>query len=178
MGWLATEKAPEKWSPAYFKLFVERVRTALNNIDDSNFPEGFNGANLKSRTVQTGALVGFEYEKVFFALAVPHTTTATTETTVGGLVQWNPSAWGNGNVKLILEVVGGIADVSATATFEIYGIDGVLASVTTQVASLSNLRSEAFSPPTEGQTIAFKMKTSNATYSAQATSARLIIVPS
>ena len=177
MGWLATEKAPEKWSPAYFKLFVERVRTALNNIDDSNFPEGFNGANLKSRTVQTGALVGFEYEKVFFALAVPHTTTSTTAVAAGGLVQWNPSAWGNGSVKLILEVVGGIADVAAIATFEVHGVAGVVASVTTQVAALGVLRSEAFVPPTEGQTFSFRMKTNNATHSAQAVSARLIIVP-
>lgn len=178
MGWLATEKAPEKWSSAYFKLFVERLRTALNNIDESNFPEGIPGSLIKPRTVNTGALTSFEYEQVFIALAVPYTTASLTSVNVGGSVQWNPSAWGTGTVKLMLDVVGGIANTNAIATFEVHGVDGVLASISTQVAALANYRSAVFSPPTTGQTLVLKIKTNNASYTAQIVSARLIIVPS
>jgi len=178
MGWLNSEKSPDKWSASYFKLFVERLRLAVNNIDDSNFPEGLDGNIIKSHTVQTGALANFSYEQVFFSQATPYTTVSTTAVTVGTLVQWNPSAWGSGTVKVMLEVVGGVANATATATFEVWGIAGKLATVTTQATSLGLSRSVSFSPPTESQTLIVKAYTSNASYSAQALSAKLIIVPS
>ena len=177
MGYLATEKAPEKWSAAYFKLFVERLRTAVNNIDASNFPDGINGGMIKDRTVTTGALVNFAYEQTFFAQTTPYTTTSTTSVQAGPLVQWNPSTWGQGKVKMILEVMGASANASATATFELVGADGLLQTITTTSTAFQSLRSQAFSPPENAQTLAIKVKTSNASYSAQALSAKLIIVP-
>ena len=54
MGYLNTEKPPEKWSPAWFKLFLEKVRTAVNFLDEENFPEGLSGLILKDKSVPFG----------------------------------------------------------------------------------------------------------------------------
>ena len=177
MGWLNTEKTPSQWDSSYFRQFVERLRTALNYLDASNFPEGIHGSLLNKRTVSTGALANFSYEQVFFSQATPFTTTSTTAVSVGSLIQWDSATWGTGNVKVMLEVVGGVANASATATFELWGADGKLATITSQSASAVLLRSTAFSPPDKGQTMIVKAYTNNATYSANILSAKLIIVP-
>jgi len=179
MGWLNSEKAPEKWSPAFFKMFVERLRTALNNIDESNLPDGLSGGLIKAHTVSTGALANFSHEHSIFAQATPYTTVSITAVVVGTLIQWTPSNWGTGNVKIMLEVIGGVSNATATATFELWGsVSGKLATVTTQAVSLGLLRSSVISPPGQSENLFLKAYTSNATYSAQALSAKVIIVPS
>lgn len=69
MGWLSSERPPKQWSPGYFKEFVERLRTALNFLDVSNFPNGvpnigasgtFTTADSKTVTVVNGIIITIE----------------------------------------------------------------------------------------------------------------------
>lgn len=176
MGYLNSEKPPSKWSPSFFKMFVERVRTAINYIDSTNFPDGLDGFIIKDRTIPVSKLTGMVMRHTMLSLATQHTTTSTTLTNVGGYLSWE-NIWGE-NVTLALEVVGSISDATAEATFELHGIDGKLAEVKATTGSVEVLRSENFEPPSVGQTLLLKMKTSNATYPAGILSATLILYTS
>lgn len=173
MGWINSEKPPEKWSASYFKMFVEKLRTAVNYLDSSNFPDGVNGIWLKAKSVPVSALVGLEFNQTLIALATPHTVAATTLTNVGGYLVWD-SMWGSA-VSLKLEIVGGSGHSSATATFELHGTAGKLTEVTSNAGTIQWLRSAAFDPPADSQTLVLKVKTSNATYPTNLLTARLII---
>ena len=173
MGFLPPEKAPDKWSASYFKMFVERLRTAINYMDSNNFPDGIDGSLIKSKTLGLSKMWGFEFQQTIIALATIHSVTSTTLTNVGGYLAWNP-LWGS-SVALLFEIVGGVSNSLGTATFELHGMDGKLAEVTSDAGNIEWLRSAEFEPPTVGQTLLVKVKTSNASYPAQLLSARLII---
>lgn len=173
MGWLNTERPPSKWSAAFFAGFVERLRTAVNYLDSNNFLGGLDGGVINNGTLPLSKISGVEFQHTFFALAEAYTTASTSLVTVGGYLSWD-NIWGDA-VELKLEVVGGSSNVLATATFELHGVDGILASVTSNTGNIELLRSAAFTAPTISQTFLVKVKTSNGTYTANALSARLII---
>lgn len=174
MGYLNGEKPPDKITGPYIKAFVERLRTALNYLDDSNFPDGINGTLLRGRSVPIGALSGFTIYVPIIGLAVAHTVTATTLTNVGGYVLWDSNVWGSG-VNVQLEICGGSTNASATATFELHGLSGLLATVTSNTGAIELKRSTAFPAPTTSQTLLVKMMTSNATYASSLLTARLVV---
>lgn len=186
MGYLPSEKPPAKWSAAYFKMFVEKLRVAVNDLDINNFPTGINGYLINDRTVAWSKLIGMgflntlkelegiELQQTIIALAYPYAITTITADSVGGYVMYS-SVFNKPNVKLIFEVVGGSKDATSTATFELHGINGKLAEVTTNAGTIEFLRSAEFNPPEEGQTLLVKAKTSDTTKAANLLSARLII---
>lgn len=176
MGWLNAERPPDKYSAAYIKLFVERLRTAVNYIDENNFPNPLNAdAILKDKTLGLTKLYGVEFQHTLLTLATPHTSDKEELVNVGPFYHWS-NVWGN-NVKLVFEVTGGSQHEDATATFELHGADGLLASVESKEgAKLEFLRSEEFDPPGVSQTFLVKMKTSDSTHAAMILGARLIIM--
>lgn len=173
MGYLNSEKPPGKWSPSFFKMFVERLRTAVNYLDSTNFPEGLEGFIIKDRTVTPKKLTGLLLRYSILALAEPFSTTSTTLVNVGGYLPWD-TVWGD-NVTLMLEVVGTTGDPTATATFELHGIEGKIAEVSTSSGDVEVMQSPTFEPPSVGQTLLLKMKTSNATYPASVLSATVLV---
>lgn len=174
MGWLNSEKPPNKWSAAYFKMFVEKLRTAINYIDTNNFPNGLHGTVINDKSVGLNKLNGLEFNHTLVALAEPYSTTSTSPTNVGGYYSFD-TVWRD-KVEFKLEITGSISSASGEATFELHGVDGVLATVVTTDGGMEVLRSEAFDPPSESQTFVLKMKTSNASYTAYLLSAKLIIL--
>lgn len=186
MGYLGSEKPPEKWSAAYFKMFVEKLKTALNDIDGNNFPTGINGYLINAKTVSWDKLIGMgflnflqpfsgiELQNTIFALATPFTVSSTTLMNVGGYMMYS-ALFNQPNVKLIFEVVGGSYDSSTTATFELHGVNGKIAEITTNKGTIEFLRSAEFSPLETGQTLLVKAKTSDGAKAANILSARLII---
>jgi len=187
MGYLVSEKPPEKWSAAFFKMYVERLRIAVNNIDANNFPEGLDGNLLNESSVwytklygmgyltKLKDLSGIELQNTIFALAEPFTIASATLTNVGGYILYDETLWNKENVQLMFEVVGASYDATSVATFELYGVNGMIAQVTVDTGDIEWKRSEAFTAPTDGQTLLVKAKTSDAAKPASVLSARLII---
>ena len=173
MGWLNSEKPPEKWSASFFKLFVEKLRTAVNFLDENNFPNGIYGSVINDKSIPLSKLSGMEFHETVVAVAEPHPVTSTSLVNVGGFLVWD-TVWGQ-NVRLCLEVIGGSSSANRVATFELHGVDGVLTSVSDSSGEIKWLRSQDFDPPTAGQTLLVKVKTSNSSYPAMLLSARLII---
>lgn len=191
MGWLNSERPPERYERAFIRMMVERIRTAVNFMDDSNFPNGVSGHLLRgsvagnlltgnvsgnllnARSVTFQKVSSMEFEKVLVALAVPHVITATALTTVSGLVTYNPLA--AIGATIVFEVCGSSSASSATATFELHGASGLLASVSTTATAFTSIRSAAFPAPPEGQTMLVRARTSHAGQSAGLLSARIVI---
>jgi hypothetical protein len=187
MGWLNSEKPPSKWSPAYFMTFVERLRTAVNALDSNNFPEGLSGVLLSDSSVgynklsgmgfltKLKDLAGLEIPNIAFAVAEPFVVNSTTLVNVGGYIFYDDVLLISEHIKLIFEVTGASYDATSTATFELHGVDGKLAEVTTNTGQLEWKRSEPFVAPTGSQTLLVKAKTSDALKPAGVLSAKLII---
>ncbi len=187
MGWLNSEKPPSKWNAAYFKMFVEKLRLAVNNLDQNNFPDGINGLLINNNSISYNALTGMglltklkslagvEFQYIFFAVAEPHTIVSTTPINVGGYIFYDDVLFTNENAKLYFEVTGASFDNTTTATFELHGVDGILAEITVDTGILEWKRTEAFTAPTGSQTLLVKAKTSDANKPAGILSARLII---
>jgi len=177
MGWLNSEKPPEKWSQAYFVRFVERLRTAVNYISTENFPDGISGALLETRSVYLKTKItgygGLNFQEDFFALALGLSVTATTLTGLGASVLWN-SAWKN-YAKLYLEVSGYVANASYPATVEVHGTSGALLSEQITATTMTRHEWELTTLPTESMTLVFKTLVANATYPLTILSARLIL---
>lgn len=177
MGWLGSEKPPDKWSSAYFKLFVERVRTAINFLDDSNFPEGLSGFLLTNRSVALKTKVtgygGLVSQQDFFALAQGVSVTSTTALGLGASVLWSP-AWAS-IAKVYLEVHGYVADANYPATVEVHGTGGAIISKQITGTTMTRYEWEITSPPTTDMTVVFKALVNNASYPLTILSARLIL---
>lgn len=176
MGWLKSEKPPRKYDNAYVKMLVERIRTSVNFLDETNFPNGIEGSIIKAKTLPLSAIAQGEWHIPIISLATAYTTTSTSLVNVGPYAYWSPIAWGSGH-KGYLEVTGGSVDPSATATFELHGVNGKIAECTSNSGSYEWLRSESFDLPSQAQTLLLKMKTSNASYSAGILGAKIIIIP-
>lgn len=187
MGYLNTEKPPEKWSSAWFRMFVERLKLAVNDIDLNNFPTGINGSLINKSTLAFDSigdsyfleklrrLNGIEIQHVFFAVAEPYTINTITLSNVGGYVYLDDILLDSEHIKLYFEVTAASSDNTSTATIELHGVDGKLAEVSTNKGQIEWLRSETFITPTVSQTLLVKAKTSNASKPAGLLSAKLII---
>lgn len=187
MGYLNSEKPPEKWSSAWFKMFVERVKLAVNDLDINNFPTGINGALINDKSLSFESignayylsklrqLDGLELQYVFFANTIPFSVSSLALTNVGGYVLFDDVLFTNDNIKLYFEATFSSADNTSTATLELHGVGGKLAELTTNTGNMDWKRSEAFTPPTGTQTLLVKAKTSDGNKPASLLSARLIL---
>jgi hypothetical protein len=175
VGWLNSEKPPAKWDAGYFKLFVEKMRTAVNYIDANNFKEGIFGAWIKDKSITMGKLIGGMFEIGLISLATAFTSTSTTVVNASGLSHWESNTFPS-TARCYLEVTGTSSNSAATATFELHGASGILATVTTSSGAFEWLRSVSFEPPTVSQTLVLKVKTSNASYMVGVLNAKVVII--
>lgn len=177
MGWLNTEKPPEKWSAAYFRTVVERIRTAVNYLDSENFPDGISGLWIKDRSISAKTKItgygGLVFQQDFFALPTGLSFAGTTLTSLGSSVLWSPT-WNN-YAKLYLEVTGYVADAANSATVELHGTSGAILSKTISDTTITRYEWEVTTPPTTGMTLVCKAKVNNSTYPLTILSARLIL---
>lgn len=177
MGWLNSEKPPEKWSNSYFKIFVERLRTALNYLDAENFPDGISGLWLRDRSVSLQDKVtgygGLIIPLDFFAGVVGHNVTSTTETTLGSPILWTPR-W-NSLADAYLEVTCYVSNASHPATIKVN--DGIGTILTQEVSNTTIQRLETKITPMsqESGTLVFRVKVAHASYPLTITSARIIL---
>ena len=177
MGWLNTEKPPEKWSQSYFKMFVERVRTAVNYLDSTNFPDGISGILIKDRSISINPKLtgygGMYFSQDFFALAATMSSTATTLTSYGSAILWSPT-WNN-FANMALEVTAYVANASYPATVEVHGTAGAVVSQELTNTTLQRIEIPITSMPSGLETVVFKAKVANASYAVNILSARLLI---
>jgi len=177
MGWLKpATKIPPQWDAMFMRKLVERIRTALNFIDEGNFPNGISGTVVKDNTLDVTKLSGLHFTIPIVALGTGFTTTSTSLVAVGGAVPWVFSAWQD-TVQLSLFVTGGSSHASAIATYELHGVDGLLASCTIQSATYTTAQSALIDAPIADQNLVLKIKTDNGSYAAGITNALLLIVP-
>lgn len=176
MGYLNSERPPEKWSNSWFKLFVERLRTAVNNLSESNFPNAVSGTIIKNGTLSLKAAPLFEIQVPVLALAAPISITslAASPSILGGYIYSNPM-WKATGCTCMLEVTGASGDTSTTFTLEIHGTDGKLCEVVLTAGAAEWKRSASFQTPTTGQTLVLKAYTSNAAKPGTIVSAKLIV---
>lgn len=177
MGWLNSEKPPEKLTASYFRAFVERLRTAVNYLDSENFPDGLSGATLKDRSVTLNTKVtgygGLVFYQDFFALAQSLSITATALTGFGSAVLWTTAT--KRVAKTYLEVTGYIANASYPATVEVHGTSGAIFSHTITDTTMTRYEWEITNLPATDMTLIFKAMVNNATYPLTILSARLIL---
>lgn len=177
MGWLNTEKPPEKWSQSYFKMFVERVRTAINYLDTTNFPDGISGILITDRSISLNPKVtgygGMYISQDFFALLNTTPVTATTLTSYGSAILWSPT-WNN-YANMALEVTCYVANASYPATVELHGTAGAVVSQSITNTALQRIEIPIAEMPSGMETVVFKAKVDNASYALNIMSARLLI---
>lgn len=177
MGWLNIEKPPEKWSQSYFKLFVERVRTAVNYLDATNFPDGISGILLTDRSVSLRHKItgygGMYFSQDFFALLNTVSLTPTTLTSYGSAILWSPT-WNN-FANVALEVTGFVASDSYPATLEVHGTSGALVSYNMVNTSLQRIEIPITEMPGGMETVVFRLRVQSASYAVNIMSARLLI---
>lgn len=177
MGWLNSEKPPEKLTSAYFRNFVERLRTAVNYLDAENFPDGIEGTLIKNRSIALNKKVtgygGLVFYQDFFALPQGVSVTSTALTGLGSSVLWS-TAWKR-VAKVYLEVTCYVANASYPATVEVHGTSGAIISQQITATSMTRFEFEITVPPTTDMTVVFKTLVANATYPLTILSARLIL---
>lgn len=177
MGWLNSEKPPEKWSQSYFKMCIERIRTAVNYLDSENFPDGINGSGLVNRSVSLKSKItgygGLVFQQDFFAQALGVGVATIALTSLGSSVLWTP-LWKN-YAKVYLEVTGYVADATYPATVEVHGTSGAISSHQITATSMTRHEWEITSMPTSDMTLVFKSLVANGTYPLTILSARLIL---
>jgi hypothetical protein len=175
MGYLNTEKPPEKWSPAWFKLFLEKVRTAVNFLDEDNFPDGISGLILKDKSVPFGklSLTGLFFFLDFFTLALPTAIAATAYTNLGGSLLWSPK-WAS-VADVFLEYTAYITNASAPCDVKLVGVDGTVTEHTLTNTAIQRFEMPLATMPATTSTLIFQGKTSNATYPLTIISARIIL---
>ena len=177
MGWLNTEKPPEKWSQSYFKMFVERVRTALNYLDSTNFPDGISGILITDRSISLNPKVtgygGMYISQDFFALLNTTPITATTLTSYGSAILWSPT-WNN-YANMALEVTCYVTNASYPATVELHGTAGAVVSESITNTALQRIEIPITAMPSGMETVVFKASVANASYALNIMSARLLI---
>lgn len=178
MGTVKTEKVPEKYQASYFKLLVERLRTAVNFLDRNNFPNGVEGSIIKSRTLSLSALGQGEFHLLLVALAQAFTTTSDVLQNCSPFIYFDPALWGDG-VSLYLEVTGGgVAESTGNAVFELHGANGLLTSLTTDGQGYLWYRTQnPFTPPSVAQTMILKMRSTVSGQGVGLMGAKVIIIP-
>lgn len=177
MAWMrSVKKVPDKYDPAFFKLLIERIRTAVNHMEQSNFPQGISGLWLNDKTVTPKKLVSTMWYIPIIAQASGTYITSTTAVSIGGFVHWS-AIWGS-NVKLALQITCTSSSSNATATFTLEGAENTtLTTITTSAGTWEFKQSAEFAAPLASQTLVLKAKTSNASYGAGILNATLVVMP-
>ena len=98
------------------KMLIERIRTAVNFLDESNFPSGVSGEVLTQHSVPLNRLAQGEYHLPMVLLTSPITTSSTTFINVGVSVEWLPPSWGLAHMYLAVQ--GGI-ETTGVAEFRL-----------------------------------------------------------
>ena len=177
MGYLSSEKPPEKWSSSYFKKFIERLRTAINYIDSENFPEGINGVLLKPRSVSLRNTVsgygGLVFNQDFFAGHTAIEITSIENGSVGGTILWSP-AWTQ-YAKVFLEVTAYVSNENYPGTVGIRGAYGDIISQEITNTALARHEWEIEEPPDLDMTLVFRCNAQDEDYPLTILSARLIL---
>lgn len=120
MGFLNSEKFPDTYKPAFFKLWVERLRTAINYLDATNFPNGLSGNVITDRSLPLGKVTGLDGLVIgadFFTTPTYHSVSDTTFTGVGALVLWSPTWKTVGTIAL--EVTCSVENTAYPATIKL-----------------------------------------------------------
>ena len=177
MGTLGTERPPERYTARYMRLFAERVRTAVNHMHENNFPRALNAGIISPKTVSLNHLFQGEFHLPLVLLSTAFTTTSGTNVNCSSFLLWSPTAWGTTS-RVFFEVTGGGVSGGAHAVFEVHGTAGVVVSITTTASGVYDFyRSPAFTPPTTGQTLILRMRSTIAGQTAGLMGARLVILP-
>lgn len=176
MSWLKSiSKVPDKYEGAYLKLLVERIRTAVNFLDESNFPNGIGGSWIQDGTVTPKKMLATYWHIPIVASAEGVFIVTTDPTSVGGYIAW-PGALG-ANVKLQLYATVTSSNPSATATITLEGTEGTLVTITSNLGTWELKQSDKFDAPTSSQTLVLKVSTSSGSYSAGILNAVLVATP-
>jgi len=177
MGHLASSRPPERYSATFIRALVERIRTAFNFLDESNFPApGLNAsAILQPRTLSTDTLMQGEFHLPLVGLANIFTTTSTTFVDCSPFALWNPLAWG-AQSSLWLEVTGG-PQTAGTAEFRLVGAAGAnIVTLPTSAVGNTRLLVQVTKPSTL-QNLSLQMRTTNGAVQAGIRGAKLIVIP-
>ena len=174
MGYLRSARPPSKYDPSYMKTLVETIRTAVNFMDTSNFPDdGLPATIIRKRTVGLAHLVQGEFHLPLTLLADPKETTSTSWVLASGFIYWDPLVWGT-ECEITLEVTGGPL-TTGTAEFRLLGAGATeIAKITTTEVGLVYCTT-AVTPPEGSQQVLLQMRTTNAAVTAAMLSARLKI---
>lgn len=178
MGHLKEFRVPQRYSPTFEWQLIQDIRTALNTMMDTNFPEnGLTGSRLvRSHTLPVNRLSGGEFHIPIIGLATAYTTTSTSWTNVGGIVVYDPAVWGD-ITSLTFDITGGPSGTGATASFRI--IDSSQAALATIDASTSGYSryTAVMTVPTTTQALVVQIKTSSSSVAVGIIRADIIVRP-
>lgn len=174
MGYLRSARPPSRYDPSYLKTLVETIRTAVNFLDTSNFPDdGLPATIIRDRTVSLKKMAQGEFHIPLVLLAEAFTTVSTTWTLCSGFIQWNLTSWGT-ECGITLEVTGGPL-TTGTAEFRLLGASNtVIATITTSDVGLIYCSAPVVAP-TGSQPMLLQMRTTDASVTAALLNARLVI---
>lgn len=179
MGHVKEFRIPEKYSTRWMWDFIQAMRTAINVMEDTNFPTtGLTGSRLvRAHTLPVNRLASGEFHLPFILLGQAITTTSTSYLNVGGIVVYDPVMWGEVS-SLVFDITGGPNGAGATASFRV--IDGAqqeLVAISTSTSGYSRYVATFPVIPTTSQPLIVQYKTNNGSIAAGLVSARLIVRP-
>jgi hypothetical protein len=136
-----------------------------------------NGSDIYKATVPPDKLTWREVPIPLVLPASPYETVNTTGVNVGAYFRWNPTNFPTNTGGLwYLEATIYSENAAATATCTITGSADFGTAATAEITP-QRIRSSALTMPTAAQNIWVKLKTSDGTYKAYLSGARLIYVP-
>lgn len=132
MGYLNVARPPTKYRAGYIKTLVEDIRTALNYLDETNFPNGLDADILKEKSIFPSKLYGLHFVIPIINLIEAYTTNSTSPLQIGGYIKWDTPVWydrvqcklvlsarvtaGTGTVRVVDNLGGVITTVPITNT--------------------------------------------------------------
>lgn len=177
MGNLAATSPPDRYDAGWFKRMWERIRLAVNTMEENNFSNALIGDTLVAqRTLSLDRLRQGEIHLPLLMLATATTTTSLTPVPVGPYLMFDPLRWPTDKTRFYFDITGGPSAVG-TATFELWDDTIALASIAISTVGMSWNRAQLTSLPTATKYLVVKMKTSDAAVTAQLLGAKLVLVP-
>lgn len=143
MGYLSSERPPDRWSPAYFRAFVEKLRTIINYLDASNFPNGLPMSTL----VGIGSI---PLNIDFFAVPVGVAITSITAINLGSSIVFN-SKWAS-----IADISFEVTAACVSGTITVGGVNGVMATVPITSATVTRYTAQLTNLPATTSTLVCK----------------------
>ncbi len=177
MGNLASTTPPEKFDAGWFKRMWERIRLAVNTMDDGNFSNSLTGDILiAQRTASLDRLKQGELHLPLLMLATAATATSLSLVAVGPYLMFDPLRWPTDKTRFYFDITGG-PSAAGTATFELWDDTAALASIAITSVGMSWNRTQLTNLPTATKSLVVKMKTSDAAVQAQLLGAKLVLIP-